>query len=309
MRRLVIILIAIMMLVSCSKKNVDDGSFKVVAIDFPSYDAARAVLGDNGNLKMLLPPGAVSHGYEPTAKDMVSLSEASLVVFTGGESDAWVEKILVALDEKVPSFRLVDQFELLEAEHSDGIDHEEHSHEHDHESELDEHVWTSPLNEIRIIEGLVATLSELDAENADEYESNGRAYIKELKSLDSQLRDIFQSSERNKIIFASRFPLLYFATDYGLDYHAAFPGCAEESEPSARTMATLIDIVKEENIPVIFNIEFGSPLIANTIAEESGAKVREFHSIHNITTLDFENGETYLTLMERNIEALKEAFL
>ena len=152
-------------------------------------------------------------------------------------------------------------------------------------------------------------LIDIAPERQAEFSLNSKAYISKLESLDAQFRSLFASSDINSMVFASRFPIRYFVEEYGLEYYAAFPGCAEESEPSARTIAFLIDKVREENLGYVFNIEFGSPMIASVIASESGAEVREFHTVHNLTAIDFANNETYISLMERNLNVLKEVFL
>ena len=180
----------------------------------------------------------------------------------------------------------------------------EKNEEHDHG--VDEHVWTSVPNEITIIGNLASMLSAVDPENAETYRSNAEKYIEKLKELDERIRKTVASSRLDTIIFASRFPLLYFAREYGLEYYAAFPGCAEETEPSARTIAFLIGKARELGVRDVLNIELSSSLIARTIAEEAGCGVLVFNSMHNITRGDFAQGETYITLMERNIEVLEE---
>ena len=136
---------------------------------------------------------------------------------------------------------------------------------------------------------------------------NAEAYIASLEALDGEIRKIVEESPLDTLIFASRFPLLYFVKEYGLRYYAAFPGCAEETEPSARTVAFLIDKAKELGVPCILNIEMSSDLIARTIAEEAGVPVYTFSSLHNVTAREFASGETYITIMERNADILREA--
>lgn len=298
----ILLLLLSLFLVSCNGEEHDSSEFSIVAVDFPSYDAARAVLGSDDNLTMLLPPGVESHGYEPTPKDMVRLSTADLVVYTGGPSDYWVSSLISTLDEPPELFLLVDQVELLDEERKEGMD----GHDHGHDA-FDEHVWTSPVNEARIIKNLCSVISTLDGENREAYERNSMAYIAKLETLDNDFRAIVADAPIKTLIFASRFPLLYFVREYGLDYYAAFPGCSEESEPSARTVTFLIDKAKELGVPVLLNIEMSSELIARTIAEEVHVPVRTFSAAHNVTSLEFKSGETYLSIMERNKNVLMEA--
>ena len=311
--RIVFILLSVVLLLSSCQKNsggsASDGvsggdSFSVAAVDFPSYDAARAVMGGTDDLVMLLPPGTESHSYDPTPRDMVRLSESDLVVYTGGPSDSWVEAILSSLDSPPPSFALTEQVELLEEEHREGM---EDDHEAGHSHTIDEHVWTSPRNEMTIIRNLASVMEELDPDNAARYEANAGKYIERIEQLDEAFRDVIDSAPRRTLIFASRFPLLYFVREYGLEYYAAFPGCAEESEPSARTVAFLIDKARELDVPCVLNIEMSSEMIARIIAEEAGCGVRTFNTLHNVSAYDFRRGADYVSLMGENVDVLREA--
>ena len=304
MRKLVLIIAIAFVLASCVQESADDSSISIVAVNFPSYDAARAVLGDDAGLTMLLPPGIESHSYDPTPKDMVRIADADLVIYTGGHSDAWVDSILSSISSPPASFRLMDQVQLLGEESKEGMEEPEHDR---HEDEYDEHVWTSLENEICIVSNLSKTLSLIDPVRSDEFTDNAAAYIEKLETLDDEIRAIVADSPLDTLIFASRFPLLYFVREYGLEYYAAFPGCAEETEPSARTVAFLIDKAEELGVPCILNIEMSSSLIARTIAEEARVPVRTFSSIHNVSKKEFAEGETYITIMERNIDVLREA--
>ena len=306
MNKLSVLLLALMLLfASCTVEDNDDSGFRIVASDFPSYDAARAIAGNDAEIVMLLPPGTESHSYDPTPRDMIRIAECDLVVYTGGPSDEWVRTIISSLDTPPASFALTDQVELLTEEHAEGMEEEE---EHDHNvHEIDEHVWTSPRNEIVIIRNLSELMAGLNPAMADDYRSNALSYISKIEELDTAFRSIVQTGKRHTLIFASRFPLLYFVREYGLEYYAAFPGCAEESEPSARTVAFLIDKARELEVPCILNIELSSQMIADVIAEEAGCDVMVFNTLHNVTASDFYSGKNYVDLMGENVGVLREA--
>ena len=195
-----------------------------------------------------------------------------------------------------------------EVEHDeDEADHEEHGQEETHSvHEIDEHVWTSPLNAVKIVEQIKEELCEIDSENASDYEENAEAYVAQLKELDQEFQDVVDHSKRKLMIFGDRFPFRYFAEAYGLDYYAAFSGCASDTEPSAATMAFLINKVQDENIKTVLKMELSNENIAKAIAEATNADVKEFYSCHNLTAEQFADGETYLSLMEKNVETLRE---
>ena len=297
----------------------DSGKIRAVATIFPQYDFLRQIGGDHLELTMLLKPGAESHSFEPTPADMITVSQSDLFVYVGGDSDAWVETILESVDVSEKEIvTLMDCVETVAEEDVEGMETHGHAHDHededptaadgDHEeAEQDEHVWTSPRNAVRIVEKLRDALIAVDPENAGDYTQNAADYIDRLNRLDQEFQETVDTAKRHTILLGDRFPFRYLADAYGLDYYAAFPGCSSESEASAKTVAFLIDKVKEEQIPVVFSIELSNEKMTNSICEATGAKKLQLHSCHNVTKDDFEQGVTYLDLMERNVQALKEA--
>lgn len=283
----------------------------IVTTIFPPYDFVREVAGDRPvNLSMLLPPGSESHSYEPTPKDIITIQDCDIFIYNGGASDSWVDGILDSMSTDgiiiLSMMNLVDVVEEkvvegMEGGHDDA--EEDHSNE---ETEFDEHVWTSPSNAKKIVAGICAAMMALDTENAAVFEENTEKYLNKLSDLDAKFTEIAYSGKRNTIIFGDRFPLRYFADAYDLEYFAAFPGCSTETEPSASTVAFLIDKIKEEDIPVVFHIEFSNEKMADTISEATGAKKLLFHSCHNVSKADIEAGTSYLQLMEQNSKNLEE---
>lgn len=314
------------------EQNTEENKkISVVATIFPQYDFVRQIAGDHVDLKMLLKPGEETHSYEPTPQDIIAIQNSDLFIYVGGENDAWVEDILESMpDNGRKTLKLVDCVDTVEEEHVEGMkeerghdhdeddaEHEEDEEEHEeHEEhgqedmhsvhEIDEHVWTSPLNAVKIVEQIKEELCEIDSENASDYEENAEAYVAQLKELDQEFQDVVDHSKRKLMIFGDRFPFRYFAEAYGLDYYAAFSGCASDTEPSAATMAFLINKVQDENIKTVLKMELSNENIAKAIAEATNADVKEFYSCHNLTAEQFADGETYLSLMEKNVETLRE---
>ena len=302
-----------------------EARISVVTTIFPPYDFVREIAGDRVELKMLLKPGEESHSYEPTPQDIIAIQESDVFIYTGGENDVWVEDILSSMPEGDRlTLRMIDCVDTVEEEHVEGMK-ESPGHDHDdHEEddadpyggeagedthsvhEIDEHVWTSPVNAALIVERIKEILIQADPSGEAVYEENAAAYEEELAKLDQEFRDVADHARRKLLIFGDRFPFRYFADEYGLDYYAAFPGCAGDTEPSAATMAFLIDKVKEEKVPAVLKMELSNDDIANAIAEATGTEVKVFYSCHNLSAEDFESGETYLSMMQKNVETLKE---
>ncbi len=292
-----------------------NGKLNVVTTIFPQYDFVRSIAGNNVNLQMLIPPGSESHTFDPSPGDIINIEECDLFIYAGGSGDEWVKTITESIDSDTVFISLMDFVQPLEEQHIEGMQEDIlHSHEHknltEHKHNLpeyDEHVWTSPVNANIICGNICDILCELDGKNSEIYKSNYKNYSKQLEQLDAAAKSIINSAKRNTIIFADRFPVRYFTEEYGLEYFAAFPGCASEVEPTPKTLIFLIDKVRSENIPVVFYREFSNKKVANVVCDQTNAKMLLFHSCHSITADEFEAGITYVDIMKNNIDNLKEA--
>ena len=312
MKRIFPALCALLLLTACGPDLPPEDSERpqIVATVFPAYDFARSAAGELADVTLLLPPGAESHSYEPTPADILRVQRCDLFIYLGGESDAWVDTILSAIEPRGDVLRMIDCVDLLEEETVEGMqgghDHEEG---HDHLGEvlsMDEHVWTAPRNAAAVTRIIGQRLALLDRSNGEAYAAGAEAYALELEELDRDFAAFFDTLPDRTIVFGDRFPLLYFAEAYDLDYYAAFPGCGAQTEPSAATVAFLTRKVREEGLPAVWYIEFSNHLVADSIAEAAGVETAQFHPCHNVSRADLEAGATCLSLMRANLEALRE---
>lgn len=211
-----------------------------------------------------------------------------------------------------------DEHEHGHDDHDHGHKEDGHGHDEKHETptksnvveltgEIDEHVWTSVVNAMTIVEAITEELVELDEKNKDFYLENSKNYLAELNTVDAQIKDVVKNSKSKTLVFGDRFPFRYFADEYGLEYYAAFSGCSNDSEASAATVSFLIDKVQEIQVPVVFTIELSNETIADSIVEATHTKKLVLNSAHNVTPDEFEQGITYVDIMKQNIEVLKEA--
>ena len=286
-----------------SKPTAQSGDIKVVTVNFPPYDFVKQITGGDIVPEMLLKGGQDAHTYEPTAKDIIKINEADIFICTGGESDAWVDRIAGSLDSSVKIIKMMDCIggSLIEEEHED----HEHIHEYDDgDIEYDEHVWTSPKNAAEISRVIASELASADPDNAEKYENGFKAYSAELNALSDELQSAAEALDK-PLIFGDRFPFAYMARDYGISYYAAFAGCSSDTEPSAAKMTELIEKAKETGAKVIYHIEFSTEKVAAAIAEAVGADIRLMHSCHTLSDEDIANGETYISVMRKNIEAMR----
>ena len=308
-------------------EKADDGKLQIVTTLFPYYDFARAIVGERADVTLLLSPGREAHSFEPTPLDAVTISEADVFLYNGGEGEYWVDSMLDAAGEHITVVaRMMDYVDALDEEYVEGMqgadghdhdhDHDEHDehddHDHDEEAhdsdavEYDEHIWTSPKNAVLLCRAVCDAICQADPENADFYRANCDDYCAQLEALDARFADLCENALRKFLVFADRFPMLYFCREYGLEYRAAFHGCSGDTEPSLATIKFLIDKVEEESIPVVYTIDFGTKKVAAVVSECTGAAVGTLYSMQTVSRADFDAGETYLTLMERNYEALRK---
>lgn len=305
MKRFSLIVFSLLLFaVSCSRAPEADGRLKVTCTNFPAYDAARAVFSDRADIRMILPYGGESHSYEPTGDDVVRIIESDLFIHSGGESEYFAQRIIDSLDSDVRTFALTDNVSVLFTESDEGIIQKEEEEEGE---VVDEHVWTGISNEIDIINNLCRTACEMDEEGAEYYRANAASYVKQLEELRSEFDETVRTAKRRTLVVTDRFPLLYFTEEFGLDYIAAYPGCAAETEVSASTVARIIDYVRENDIPVVLHMELANTLLSETVADETGCRVLEFSACHNVSRREGLAGVTYIDLMKRNVEVLKEA--
>lgn len=307
LKKIGLFLLSLLLFTGCTTQS-EKKSFNIVVTNFPCYDFVRAITKNDSDIsiKMLIKPGMDSHSYEPTPQDMIAIKESDLFFYVGGESDEWVDSLLSDMNPKriVKMLELVSDLQL--EEHVEGMQEEKHE-EHEEHEEYDEHVWTSPKNAMEIVKGLNKKMCALDQAHASKFNKNAENYIKQIASVGSSFKQVVKNAKRKDIVVGDRFPLLYFAKEYGLTYSAAFPGCSEQTEPSAATISYLIDKVKRDHNSVIFKIELSNGQIARTISEETGAQVLTIQSMHNVSAEDFNNGETYVSIMRKNVKAVKEA--
>ena len=290
---LIVSLVVLIALISgfllIKNKSSSDDSVVIITTSFPEYDFVRAVTGEAP--KMLLKPGNEIHHFEPTPQDVIDIKSADFIVYGGGESEEWMDDLLMNND--IDDSKILSLLDIVEPDLNG--------------DEEDEHVWTSPVSAIEIVETLRDELSEIWPEKAEDFKKNTDKYIAELQDIDKEFRAVVDSARTKQLVFADRFPFYYFAKEYGLDYVAAFPGCAEQTEASSKTVAELIDKIKADNLGVVLKIELSNGKLADAIANETGVRVMELNSAHNVSQADFDNGVTYVDIMHKNVEVLKEA--
>lgn len=304
---ILLILFLTISLFSCANTKEDDGKLSIVTTNFALYDFARAVCGESCNVEMLISPGSESHDFEATLADMAKIADADLFVYIGGESEEWVDSAFESMGKTADKIRKIRAMDLVELYHEEEFP--DHDHDHDHNESLlyDEHVWTSIPNAITIMERIADEIDRLDSSLESVLNVNLNSYRNELELIHEEFDSLAKGTSNKTIVVADRFPFRYMAEEYGLQYYAAFSGCSSDTEPTLSTVNFLVEKVKEDNIPIIFIIEFSDGATARAVAAETGAEILTLHSAHNVTKADFESGITYVDIMRSNLDALKQA--
>ncbi len=322
MKRYIVIILA-MMAVFCmaacggtSEFNKEDGKIKIVTTIFPEYDWIKAVMGDKAegaDITLLLDNGVDLHSYQPTAEDILKISTCDMFIYVGGESDEWVEDALATAQNK--DICMINLMEVLgenvkEEETVEGMQEEkEHDHE-DGDKEYDEHVWLSLKNAGTLVEAIADGLTKIDQSNAQIYKANADSYISELKQLDEEYAETVDKAPIKTILFGDRFPFRYMADDYGIRYYAAFVGCSAETEASFETISFLARKADELDLPAVITIEGSDKKLAETIVKNTASenmKILTMDSMQAATSKDAAEGITYISVMRKNLEVLREA--
>ncbi len=312
-RKIITVSMILFLFCGCAneKQETDHKKIKVAVTIFPLCDWTRQLSLGSENIELLQIVSSSSdlHSYQPSAKDIMNITTADVFIYVGGESDKWVEDVLEQSDSKdLTAIDLMDALEsrVLEEEEKEGMEEEHEEHEHEHEKEYDEHVWLSLKNAKSVCEAITKVLIEKDEANKKIYEENLSSYLKQLDELEGEFLKAREEAGKEVILFADRFPFLYLCKDLGIDYYAAFKGCSAETEASFETIRFLANKVDELGLKTLICLEDNNRKIAETIIENTknkDAKIVHMHSMQSKTNDD----DTYLKLMEENLEALKQA--
>ncbi len=282
----------------------DEGKIKIVTTIFPIYDWTKNLLGDRldeASLTLLLDDGVDMHSFQPSVADLITVSSCDLLIYVGGESDGWIADALA--ERANPDMIALNLLELLgqralQEELVEGMEGEA-------EDTPDEHIWLSLQNARVLCAAIRDALSELDGEHARSYEAAFAVYDAKLEQLDAAYRAAVDTAARHTLLVADRFPFRYLAEDYGLDYYACFSGCSAETEASFATVAFLAGKADELGAGSLCVIETSDGKLARTVIENTQSRELRVLTLHSMQGAV--NGESYLSLMEQNLNVLKEA--
>ncbi|MBC1681246.1 zinc ABC transporter substrate-binding protein [Listeria welshimeri] len=295
---------------SSDKVSGNEDKLKIVTTFYPMYDFTKNVAGNKASIEMLIDAGTEPHDYEPSAKDIAKIEAADVFVYNSEDMETWVPSVLKSLDSK--KLTVIDAskgIQLVEGtEEEEHHDHEEEGHDHNHEEahhhEHDPHVWLSPVLAQQEVTNIQNGLTKADKTNADTYEKNAANYNDKLKALDGKFKTAFEGSKQRDFV-TQHAAFQYLAKEYNL-HQVAIAGLSPDQEPSPARLAELQKYVKDNNISTIYFEEVASPKVAETLANETGAKLEVLSPIEGITDKEQKKGMDYIAYMEQNLKALQK---
>lgn len=309
----VTILVLIVSAAGCSKtQQASSKGISVVCATAPLYDWTRKITEgtDGTDLSLIIGNGTDLHSFQPSAKDIISIKNADVLVYVGGESDGWIRDALkdpANKNRQVVCLMDVLKDAIVEEEIVEGMQGEEEDGHEEHEEgpEYDEHVWMSLRLTRRSCKAIEEALEKVSSSNAAKYKANLDAYDKKLSELDKQYEEMVKGARLDTMVVCDRYPFRYLAEDYKLKYSAAFVGCSAETEASFETVKFLADKVKALDSKAVLIIDNSDGKLAKTVLETAGkssVKVEVLDSMQSCgADLD------YIRTMTENLEKLKTA--
>lgn len=281
-------------------------NMSVTTTIYPLYSIAKEVGADKINLQNLIPFGVEAHGFDPNPSEIAKLSKSDLFITSSDSMEPWKDKIVKSLKIEQKVFDMSKHVKLREIKeevhHEEENEHQHHTHEHEG---IDPHYWVSLNNYILMTEAITKLFIEKDTQNKDFYIQNSNNYLTKIKALKNKY-DSTLATCTNKKILVNHDAFGYFADDYNVKQYT-ISGMSPEDKPSAKQIAELINLVKNEKINTVFFEEFASPKVAQTIAKETNIKIDTLRPAENISKEENSKGYGYIQIMEDNLEKLKFA--
>lgn len=292
------------------KEASSNEKIQVMTTFYPMYEFTKQVVGDKGDVELLIPAGTEPHDFEPSAKDLAKISDSDVFVYNSPELETWTDNLTDTIDTKqteiIQASKDIKLMEGTEHDHEEAHDHDTQEHEeHGHSHELDPHVWLDPALAIKEVETIRDQLSKKYPDDKAAFEKNAASYIDELKKLDEEFETAFKDA-KNKTFVTQHAAFGYLANQYGLTQEA-IAGISPDQEPSPSRLSELKHYVDDNQVKVIYFEENASSKVAETLSKETGVKLEVLNPLESLTDKQIKDGEDYLSVMRENLTALKES--
>ncbi|MBU5294742.1 zinc ABC transporter substrate-binding protein [Anaerosalibacter bizertensis] len=291
----IVLIIAISLLVGCANDNTTkkdtDGKLVVYTSFYPQYYLAKEIGKDKIDIHSIVPNGVEPHDFEPSMKQIKEVQNANIVVYNGADMEHWMDKLLETIDKK--EVDIINSSEFVELVKLEG--------------RPDPHIWLDPLNMDKIGLEIKNSLVKMDEKNQEFYEKNYAELSSKLQKLNEEYEAVLKDKKRDTIL-VSHSAFIYITEKYDIE-QISVTGISPEEEPSPKVISELIDIAKTKELEYIFLETLASPKTADIIAEEAKLEVLTLNPLEGLTKKEENNGEDYISIMEKNLENLKKALV
>lgn len=303
------------LLTACGSQEKKEASsndkIQVMTTFYPMYEFTKQVVGNKGDVELLIPAGTEPHDFEPSAKDLAKISDSDVFVYNSPELETWTDNLTDTIDTKktaiIQASKEITLMDDAAHDHEEAYeDHDAEEHEaHGHDHELDPHVWLDPVLAIKEVETIRDQLSKKYPDDKADFEKNAANYIEELKTLDKEYQVAFKDA-KNKTFVTQHAAFGYLAKQYGLTQEA-IAGISPDQEPSPSRLSELEHYVDDHQVKVIYFEENASSKVAETLSKETGVKLEVLNPLESLTNKQIKDGEDYVSVMRENLNALKES--
>ena len=293
MLRLLLLSVLCLAAAACGSDPAASGSgassFHVVATTTQMADLARNVAGTRASVTQILAPNTDPHEYEVRPGDVKALVEADLVVRSGGEVDAWLDDALSAAG--------VDKSDVVDVGRAAGLEGD------------DPHWWQDPLRAEKGVEAIRDALVRADPGGAAAYRANAARYLARVQALDASVRACMARVPANqRLLVTSHDALGYYARRYGIRVvGAVIPALTTAAQPSAGSVAKLVDTIETTGVRTIFAESSVNPKVEQAIARQTGARIGPPLWADSLGPKE-SSGATYLGSIAANTQALVDGF-
>lgn len=288
---IIILLLPLIILSGCTLHKKNNQSFTVATTFYPMYAFTKAIVGNEGTVKMVMPSNVEPHDYEPSAKEMATMVDANAFVYNNPALESWVPRV----KENFTDTKVINA--------SAGIPLITHGS--GHHTSIDPHLWLSPKRAIQEVENIRDGLCKANPKKATIFKKNAAQYLAKLHQLDKDYAQTLHHV-KHKTIITQHMAFSYLAHDYGLKQYSIM-GLSEEQEPSPTHLAQLKNMMEQKNIHAIFVESGASNKVAKTLADETNANLFTLNPLEKLTRKQQDDGDDYISIMKQNLAVLKKA--
>ncbi|OHD84878.1 MAG: hypothetical protein A3D90_03500 [Sulfuricurvum sp. RIFCSPHIGHO2_02_FULL_43_9] len=287
------------------KESTGDVKAVVSVSTFSLFEVANAVAGDALDIRSIVPLGSDAHMFSPNPTQVAEISGAALFIYNGAGFETWAENLINTLPETTQVIDMSHYMTLMKSkeDHHDEAEHEgEETHDH---GASDPHYWLDIDNMIKMTQTLDTQFSKLAPFKAEYFHHNARAYITELQKLKLEYTTGLAEC-KNRALISNHDAFGYLANANKLE-NVSVIGLSSDEQPSAQTVAHVVEVVKKYGMKTIFFEEMINDNVSQTIARETGVKALSLQPLENISQDELKSHQTYLSIMRENLKKLREA--